>query len=170
MQVSVLKPPICSFDAKSGVLCAKCEEKLHAGDITQDDVDAAVRLTRVAGRNQDVDGFTLAKGARIDDEFVLVLRGPDVMSLRGNEQLAEKIEGEFGQKVRFVESESSERGLVESLFHPAKVLSVNQFWLPDGNKLTKAVVSKSGKKADVEKVQKIAKTVRNIELLVEFEK
>ncbi|WP_415283362.1 hypothetical protein [Candidatus Nitrososphaera sp. FF02] len=165
-----MKTPICPFDAKSGVLCARCEEKLHAGAITQDDVDAAVRLSRVAGKSQDVDGFTLAKGARVDDEFVLVLRGPDVMSLRGNESLAENIENEFGQKVRFVESEASERGLVESLFHPARVLSVNQFWLPDGNKLTKAVVSKSGKKADVEKVQKIAKAVRNIELLVEFEK
>lgn len=170
MQVSILKTPICPFDAKSGVLCAKCEEKLHAGDITQDDVDAAVRLTKVAGKNQTVDGFVLARGARVDDEFVLVLRGPDVMSIRGNEQLAEKIEGEFGQKVRFVESESSERGLVESLFHPAKVLSVNQFWLPDGNKLTKAVVAESGRKTDVEKVQKIAKAVRDIELLVEFEK
>lgn len=170
MQVSVLKTPICPFDAKSGVLCARCEEKLHAGAITQDDVDAAVRLSRVAGKSQDVDGFTLAKGARVDDEFVLVLRGPDVMSLRGNESLAKNIENEFGQKVRFVESEASERGLVESLFHPARVLSVNQFWLPDGNKLTKAIVSKSGKKADVEKVQKIAKAVRNIELLVEFEK
>lgn len=169
MQVSVLKTPICPFDAKSGVLCDRCEEKLHDGGITQDDVDAAVRLTRVAGKSQDVDRFTLAKGARVDGEFILLLRGQDIMSLRGNESLAEKIEGEFGQKVWFVESEASERGLVESLFHPARVLSVNQFWMPDGSKLTKAIVSKSGRKADVEKVQKIAKAVRNIELLVEFQ-
>jgi hypothetical protein len=50
------------------------------------------------------------------------------------------------------------------------VVSVNLFWLPDGNKLTKAIVTGDGKRArvNIEKVQKIAKAVRNIELLVEF--
>jgi hypothetical protein len=166
-----LKTPICPFDAKSGVLCAKCDEKLHAGSITQDDVDAAVLLTKVANKSQEVDKFTLTKGARVDEEFVLVLKGPDLMSLRTNPSLAEKIEKEFGQKTHYVESEASERGLIESLFHPTKVLSVNQFYLPDGNKLTKAVIAgkSNNQKVDVEKIQRIAKAVRNVELLVEFE-
>jgi hypothetical protein len=171
MQVSPqLKSPICSFDAKSGVLCTRCDEKLHAGIITQDDVDAAVTLTKIAGKNQEVDRFTLTKCSRVDDEFVLVLRGPDVISIRMNPSLAEKIEKGFGHKMHYVDSEASERGLIESLFHPTRVLSVNQFYLPDGNKLTKAVVAgKSNPKIDVEKIQKIVKAVRNIELIVEFE-
>lgn len=166
-----LKSPICPFDAKSGVLCTRCDEKLHAGSITQDDVDAAVTLTKVANKSQDVDRFTLAKAARVDDEYVLVLRRSDIMSLRANPTLVERIQREFHQKVHFVESEASERGFVESLFYPTRVLSVNQFYLPDGNKLTKAVVagSQSKQKIDVEKIQKIAKAVKNIELLVEFE-
>ncbi|HEX6562358.1 MAG TPA: hypothetical protein VFA15_04320 [Nitrososphaera sp.] len=166
-----MKSPICPFDAKSGVLCARCDEKLHAGNITQDDVDAAVTLTRVANKSQDVDRFTLARGARVDEDYVLVLRGPDVMSVRANPSLAERIEKEFGHKVHYVESETSERGLVESLFHPARVISVNQFYLPDGNKVTKAVVAgrSSNQKVNVEKIQKIAMAVKNMELLVEFE-
>ena len=166
-----MKTPICSFDAKSGVLCAKCDEKLHAGNISQDDVDAAVTLTKVANKSQDVDRFTLTKGARVDDDYILVLRGPDLMSIRANPSLAERIEKEFGHKVHYVESETSERGLVESLFHPARVLSVNHFYLPDGDKVTKAVVAgkSNNQKLNVEKVQKIAKAVKNIELMVEFE-
>jgi transcription antitermination factor NusA-like protein len=166
-----LKSPICPFDAKSGVLCARCDEKLHAGNITQDDVDAAVTLMRVANESQDVDRFTLARGARVDEDYVLVLRGSDVMSVRANPSLAERIEKEFGHKVHYVESETSERGLVESLFHPARVISVNQFYLPDGNKVTKAVVAgrSSNQKVNVEKIQKIAMAVKNMELLVEFE-
>jgi hypothetical protein len=59
---------------------------------------------------------------------------------------------------------------VENLLYPLRVLSVNQFWLPDGNKLTKVVVSKQPKqqKADTTKIQKIAKAVKDMELLIEF--
>jgi hypothetical protein len=166
-----LKSPICLFDAKSGVLCTKCESKLESGGITRDDVEAAIRLARLADSSQDVDRFTLLRGAKVDGDFVLVLRSPDVIALRGDSHLAEKIEGEFGQKVWFVESEASDRRFVEGLLHPLKALSVNLFWLLDGNKLTKVIVAGDDKRArvNIEKVQKIAKAVRNIELLVEFE-
>ena len=167
-----LKSPICSFDAKTGVLCAKCETKLRAGDITQDDVDASNKLAKIADRNQDVNKFTLLKGVRVDGDVVLVLRSPDVSALRSNGALSERIESDFGQKVWFVESEASDRRFIEGLFHPLRVLSVNLFWLPDGNKLTKVIASGnvSRSRFDLGKVQKIAKAVRNIELLVEFDK
>jgi hypothetical protein len=47
---------------------------------------------------------------------------------------------------------------------------VNFFWLPQANKLTKVIVADDTKNApvNIEKVQKIAKAVRNIELLIEF--
>lgn len=166
-----MKTPICSFDAKTGVLCAKCDERLNSGQITKDDVEAAILLTKVASKSQEVDKFTLNRGAVVESEFVLALRGSDVTTLRSNSALVERIEKEFEQKVWFLDSEASERGFVEGLFHPARVTSVNQFWLPDGNKLTKVILAgRAGqKKIDIEKVQKIAKAVRNIELLVEFE-
>jgi transcription antitermination factor NusA-like protein len=165
-----LKTPICSFDAKSGVLCRKCEAKLKSGSITQDDVEAATKLIGLADRNQEINKFTLVRGTRVQGDFVLVLRGSDVSELRGNEELASKIEKHMGQKVWFIETEASDRRFIESLFHPLKVLSVNFFWLPGANKLTKVIVADDGKNVpiDIEKVQKIAKAIRNIELLVEF--
>lgn len=166
-----LKSPICSFDANTGVLCSKCEEKLQAGDITQDDVDASIKLTRIAERNSEINKFTLARGFRVDREFILVLTSADASVLRSNVELADTIQAEFGQDVWFVESGVSERRFIENLFHPVKVLSVNLFWLPDGNKLTKVLASGNahGHRVNIEKVQKIAKAVRSIELLVEFE-
>ena len=163
-----MKSPICSFDAKSGVLCTKCEEKLHSGGISQDDVDASTRLTRLAERDSNINKFTLVRAARVDEDFVLVLRRPDVSALRSNASLADKIEREFGQKVWFAESEASDRRFIENLLHPLKVTAVNQFWLPDGNKLTKVIVSQKVQ-FDMEKVQKIARVVRGIELLIEFQ-
>lgn len=165
-----MKTPICSFDAKSGVLCRTCEAKLKSGSITQDDIDAAKKLINLADRNQEINKFTLVRGTRVNGDFVLVLRGQDVSVLRGNQELTSKIEKEMGEKVWFVEAEASDRRFIESLFHPIKVLSVNFFWLPEANKLTKVVVADDGKNAqlNLDKVQKIAKAVRNIELLIEF--
>jgi transcription antitermination factor NusA-like protein len=164
-----LKTPICSFDAKSGVLCRTCEAKLKSGSITQDDIYAAKKLISLADRSQEINKFTLIRGTRVNGDFVLVLRGHDVSVLRGNQELANRIEKEMGQKVWFVETEASDRRFIESLFHPVKVLSVNFFWLPEANKLTKVIVADDAKNVqfNLEKVQKIAKAVRGIELLVE---
>lgn len=152
------------------MLCRTCEAKLKSGSITQDDIDAAKKLINLADRNQEINKFTLVRGTRVNGDFVLVLRGQDVSVLRGNQELTSKIEKEMGEKVWFVETEASDRRFIETLFHPIKVLSVNFFWLPEANKLTKVVVADDGKKAqlNLEKVQKIAKAVRNIELLIEF--
>lgn len=154
-----MKSPICLFDAKSGVLCSKYESKLESGSITRNDIEAAFRLARLADRSQDIDKFSLLRGAKVDDDFVLVLRNPDMIALRGDSHLADQIEGEFGQKVWFVESEVSDTRFVEGLLYPLRVLSVNLFWLPDGKRA----------RANIEKVQKIAKAVRSIGLLVEYE-
>jgi hypothetical protein len=153
------------------MLCRKCEAKLNSGSITQDDVEAATKLITLADRNQEINNFTLVHGIRVHGDFVLMLRGSDVSVLRSNAELASKIEKEMGQKVWFLETEVSDRRFIESLFYPAKVLSVNFFWLPGSNKLTKVTVAEDVKTSqlNVEKIQEIAKAVKNIELLVEFE-
>ncbi|MFL6475816.1 MAG: transcription elongation factor NusA [Nitrososphaera sp.] len=165
-----MKTPICTFDAKSGVLCRTCEAKLMSGSISQDDVDASIKLIRLADRNQEINKFTLVRGTRVNGDFILVLRGHDISAIRSDVELANKIEKEMGQKVWFVETEASDRRFIESLFHPMKVLSVNFFWLPESNKLTKVIIAGEAESAeiDLEKIQRIAKAVRNIELLVEF--
>jgi transcription antitermination factor NusA-like protein len=165
-----LKSPICSFDAKSGVLCSKCEAKLKSGGITQDDVDVAIKMVRLADRYPEINKLTLVRGARVNDDFVLVLRSSDVSMLQSNSELVSKIEKELGQKVWFIETEASDRRFIENLFDPFKVLSVNFFWLPDSNKLTRVTISDDAKngQVNIEKVQKIAKAVRNMELLIEF--
>ena len=90
---------------------------------------------------------------------MLVLRGHDVSVLRGNQELANRIEKEMGQKVWFVETEASDRRFIESLFHPVKVLSVNFSGFPEADKLTKVIVADDAKNVqfNLEKVQKIAK-------------
>ena len=53
---------------------------------------------------------------------------------------------------------------------PFEGLMVNLLRLSDNNKLAKVIMAGKGERArvNIEKVQKIAKTVTNIELLIEF--
>ena len=167
-----MKTPICTFDAKTGILCAKCETKLRLGHLTHADIEGAMKITKIAEHNQDVNKFTMISAAKVDDDFILILRGSDIIVLRTNTPLSKKFEDEFQSKVWFVEAEATDRRFIENLFFPAKVLTVNLIWLPDGNKLTKAVVTDgnhSELESNVEKIKKIAKEIRNIELLVELQ-
>ena len=167
-----MKTPICTFDAKTGILCTKCETKLRLGHLTHADIEGAMKITKIAEHNQDVNKFTMISAAKVDDDFILILRGSDIIVLRTNTSLSKKFEDEFQSKVWFVEAEATDRRFIENLFFPAKVLTVNLIWLPDGNKLTKAIITDgnpSELESNVEKIKKIAKEIRNIELLVEVQ-
>jgi hypothetical protein len=168
-----LKIPICTFDAKTGILCAKCETKLKLGHLKQADVEGAIKITKLAEHNQDINKFTMVGAAKVDGDFVLILRGSDISVLRANTMLPTKFEHEFQSKVWFVEAEATDKRFIENLFFPLRVQTVNLIWLPDGNKLTRVIIAgKSNNpesKTTIEKIKKIAKEIRNIELLVEFE-
>lgn len=167
-----MKTPICTFDAKTAILCTKCETRLRLGHLTHADVDGAIKITKLAERNQDINKFTMTGASRVDKDFILALRGSDISAIRANSILSKEFEDEFQSKVWFIESEATDRRFIENLFFPAKVRAVNMIWLPDGSKLTKAIISTPNKfesQSNIEKIKQIAKEIRNIELLVEFE-
>lgn len=166
-----MKTPICSFDARSGVLCSGCEAKLEAGQLTPADIEAAIKLTRLAEREQEIDKLSLISAAKFETDSILFFRGSDISFLRSNPELFKKIEAEFGGGAWFVEAQATDRRFIENLFFPSKVLSINFFWLPDGKKLTRVLIegkdSKNASKAT--KIQDIAKRLRNVELIIEYE-
>lgn len=167
-----MKTPICSFDAKTGTLCSKCEDKLRSGHLTQADVECAVKLVKIAERDQEINKFTMINAYHVNGDIVLVLQRSDLSVLRSNVELSRKIEQQFENKVWFVEAEATDKRFLENLFFPARILTINLIWLPDGSKLTKVIVAaKDGQVSgiNVEQIQKITKTVKNIDLLVDFE-
>jgi transcription antitermination factor NusA-like protein len=172
-KVMALKTPICSFDAKTGVLCSKCEERLRSKDLTEDEVHASIVLTRLAQRYSEVDKITLVTAFKVEADFVLVMRGSDLQLIRTHEAIRAETARQFGARVWMVESDSSDRRFIENLLYPRRVLSVNLIWLPDGNKLTRAILD-SNRTSDLEndlyKIQRIAKKIKDIELLVEHKK
>jgi transcription antitermination factor NusA-like protein len=166
-----LKTPICSFDAKTGILCSKCESKLKTGHLSVGDIDASIKLTRLAEKNNVIDKFTLVGAYKIEDKLILIFPTADISTLRSDNELLNKIKKEFNNNVWFVESGATERRFIENLIFPVKISSINLVWLPDGNKITKIIISNKknqNKKVDTNIITKIAKEIKNIELLIEY--
>ena len=70
-----------------------------------------------------------------------------------------------------MEGDSTDRKFIENLFFPTRVLNINLIWLPDGNKVTKIIVEENDgarSQLDSKKIQKIAKQVKNMELVIEL--
>jgi hypothetical protein len=170
-----LKTPICLFDARTGILCSKCDAKLTSGQLNQAAVYSSMKLAKLADKDQEINKFTLVGSQKVDDDYILFFRTSDIITIRSNPKIMQKFAGEFDANLWFVEAEGTERRFMENLFYPHRVLNMNLVWLPDGNKLTRVMVShKQGKQSDlppdVEKIRKVAQAVKNVDLIVEFEK
>ncbi|HET9773693.1 MAG TPA: hypothetical protein VFP25_01790 [Nitrososphaeraceae archaeon] len=168
-----MKTPICSFDAKTGILCSKCESKLKSGHLTEGDVDASIKLTKLAEKNNTIDKFTLTGAYKLEEGLIMVLPSSDISIIRSDENIMNKIKEEFKENIWIIETGATEKRFIENLVYPVKIDSINLVWLPDGNKLTKIVISeKKNKNKIVEevKIKGIASKIKNIELLIEYVK
>jgi|TARA_B100000315_G_C14571157_1_gene585597 transcription antitermination factor NusA-like protein len=167
-----LKTPICAFDAKTGILCPKCEAKLKGGHLTRADVDLSVKLSKAAEKIPELNKTTLIRAVELDEHTVLMLGHGDLAILGRDSSLVRKIEESINKRLSLVEAQFSDRRLIEYLFRPINIVTVNVVWLPDGSKMTKVIIP--GRKneqfpVNVELVQKLVKAIRGIDLMVEFE-
>lgn len=171
---SFLKTPICLFDAKTGILCSKCDAKLTSGQLNAAAVYSSIKLAKLGEKDQEISKFTLVGSHKVDDDYILFLRTSDIITIRSNPSIIKKFAGEFNANIWFVEAEGTDRRFMENLFYPLRILNMNLIWLPDGNKLTRVILSqesanKTSFPLDVEKIRKVAKVVKKIDLIVEFE-
>lgn len=166
-----MKVPICTFDAKTGVLCTKCESRLKNGELSDIDVECSIKLIKLSHKNQDIDKLNLIGSQKIDEDYILILKDSNVSHINSNDKLVSSVEEEFKGKVWFVEANSSIRRFLENLFFPIRILKTNMIWLPDGNQVTQVTIeSKDYEKfiSIIEKIKRIVNAVRKIELVIEI--
>ncbi|HXT84984.1 MAG TPA: hypothetical protein VN704_11765, partial [Verrucomicrobiae bacterium] len=96
----------------------------------------------------------------------------DVRAIRSNVKLIDLIHQAFNKNIWIVESDSNDRRFLENLFYPIRIDNINFVWLPDGQKLTRVVMSKkinNMQEKTLEKIKRLSLSLRNIELIVESE-
>lgn len=167
------KLPICHFDARTGILCSNCEARLRKGEITQADVEASKAVAQLSERVPELSKVTLRRAFEINGSYVLEFEQSDMPLIRSTPKLQSELEGALKGRVWLVGAGSNDRRFLEDVFFPAKVLTVNTVWLPDGGKKTKVIVParRSERRiGDFDKLRDAVKQARGIELLVETER
>src|SRR5215510_14798046 len=66
----LLKTPICTFDAKTGILCSKCDAKLTSGQLNQAAVYSSIKLAKLAEKDQEISKFTLVGSHKVDNDYI----------------------------------------------------------------------------------------------------
>ena len=132
-----------------------------------------MKLSKLLDKIPELAKTILIHSIDVGGDMVLVMDkgGHDIF--RKNYSLFKKLEKELKSNLWIVDGETSNRQILEDIFYPVKILTVNVVWLPDGSKLTKVIVP--GKKTkrfplNLNKVKNVVKAVKGIELLVEFER
>jgi hypothetical protein len=169
----VLKTPICSFDARTGILCPKCDAKLRSGQLTDTDVSISIKLTKAAEKNSEISKLNLVKAEQVEQDYLLVLEPGSLAPLRRDPSFQKNLQTVLGAKVWLTEADTTDKKALEDLFFPVRISNVNTAWLPDGSKLTKVVIP--GRKTerfphDTNMIGKILQESRGIDLMVEFER
>jgi hypothetical protein len=164
-----LQIPICNFDAKTGLLCSICEAKLKNGQITQSDVDVSKALVSIAGKSRALDAVSLEKSFRAGGNYLLEVHEPGVPALQDPELKAE-LERALGGRFWAVSSSSSPRDIVESLLQPLRLSRLSTVWLPDGSKVVKAVIERTGRQAPrrMDEITNMVRMATGLDMMVEF--
>ncbi len=167
-----MKFPICTFDAKVGVLCPRCEERLKNGEITEADVKVSFLLAKLASQLPVLDKLTLKRAYKIGDDYVLLFNQGEARFVLNNKQVMEKLKSTLGN-VWVTEQTSDTRQFLENLMYPIKLLTINIVWLPDGTRHIKAIIAgqrTSNLPIDLDKVKEITKTITKDEVEFVFER
>jgi len=168
-----LRIPICAFDAKTGILCAKCQAKLSAGQISNSDIVVSKVLVKLAESTPELNKAALLRSYEVEGSYVLEMEQADAALVRSKPEIKQKLEDMLKGKVWVIGSSNSDRRFLEELFYPIRILTVNTVWLPDGSKLTKVIIPgrrPERLRGEIEVLKKIVKQVKGIELLVESER
>jgi hypothetical protein len=167
------KLPICYFDARTGILCSNCEGRLARGEISQADVEASKAVAQLSDRVTELQRVTLRRAVEARGSYVLEFDQSDVPALKGNPLLQEELEDALKGRAWVAGAGGSDRKFLEDVFYPAKVLTVNTVYLPDGEKKTKVIVParRSERRiGDFDRLREAVRKARGIDLLVETER
>jgi len=130
----VVKTPVCYFCAKTGVLCATCQDRLDRGEISDIDVEVSKWFIELENSIPQLKDCTVHKAVLSKGLLVILVScskssGGRVLWNRVSKALSEK----KGVNVRIVEKTSSIKKLAEQIVTPARIIGANTIWLPDGS-------------------------------------
>ena len=169
-----MKTLLCDFCLKSGMLCARCQEKVRSGAITPLYMDVGRFLMDLEKEYPPLQEVTLYDVVREGGILALVVgRGERDKLLGSSGRIMRDIGDKFGRRIIVLERGVSSRRFLEDLFSNMRIITINTIWLPDGTTETKVVLKRERRSQRpssrrLKALREIAKKVGDINLRIEF--
>ena len=156
-------------------LVSTCNDMIKPHILTVPHIEASAILTKAAQSNPEFENFMLHTCVKFDDDVILSLAKNDIVLTRQSRTLYSEIQRQFGGcKVWLVETDSTDNEFIADLFFPVAVHRFGTIYGHDGSNVEKTSVQIRGKwtrkfPIDLEQVVLIARAIRNVEIVIEFE-
>ena len=171
-EAAQVETELCRFCIRAGVLCPSCQEKVRKGLVGPSYREVAGLLLDLEANGMGaLQHAHLLNVADVEDVLVLVFKRGDLRHLRPvRGKLARLVEGRTGKRVHLIEGDVDERTFLEQLFWPARLLTINKIWLPDGSVETRVILHGRRPWARIDVLKKVAWELKGLSLRVEFER
>ncbi|MFX1511307.1 MAG: hypothetical protein ACFFCQ_01845 [Promethearchaeota archaeon] len=167
----MVKTPICTFCARTGVLCKRCSSSLRKEKISQMDVEISKFLVKAENKFTFLNKVELKKTIVVNGYIVLAVGKNSKNPLLESPGLINLLIKQSKKEIRIVEVGSNQRATLASLFLPLKVLGVDRVFVPDGSQELK--VRLDGKEDDLSlplrDLEEIASKLTKIHVRAHFE-
>ncbi len=167
------KIPICKICAKTGVLCANCNEKLEYGEITQLDIDISNALMELENDFKGLSDINFFKAYDIGHLIVLEVGKGDIAALIGPRgKVIKTLQDKFKKTFRVIEKTTNVKKILEDLIAPARAIGINRIFLPTGEVESKARIYKSDQRkmpAPPEVLEDLISNLINERIRITFE-
>ena len=163
---------LCEFCLKSGMLCNKCKAKVESGKVSNQYIEVAKLLLSMENQYQFLQKVRLDNVLEVGGFLVLVVGKGDGAKINSDPKLTRDLGDQFNKRVLVIESGVKDRQFLEDLFASQHIVTINIIWLPDGSTETRVVLQGRGtrrlSKKRLQALVNVAKTVRNMDLRVEY--
>ena len=142
-----MKLPICTFCAKTSMLCVNCKAKLENNEISLMDVEISKLLVKFSNNK----AFLKVKFYNsIDTANLTILSGNKNLKeaiLKNTNQISNSITKMMGKPFQVVTKEGTVKDTIASLFSPVEVSGIDEIFVPDGSKEIR--INLRGKSSDL---------------------
>lgn len=138
----MVKIPLDTICVRTGLLCPSCQAKVERGVVEEWEVEVMKALLEVEDELGGFD-FEYVKSERAHGTLYIRVRGSGRIPLEAERALEAKLRGLGVRRVRIIEEASDPVSIIKAALYPARVLSINRHYLPDGSVYYVALVPKS---------------------------
>ncbi|RLE61629.1 MAG: hypothetical protein DRJ32_00880 [Thermoprotei archaeon] len=130
--VKTVKTPICIFDAKTRILCAKCQKLYDEGKISDIDIEISHHLVLLENKYPQLKDVVFHKSYQVDNTIFMLITDSKEMSEKLWRKIVRYLERKLERNVKIVRKSSDIKNIISQLIYPARILGLSIIWFPDG--------------------------------------